>query len=261
MKGQERFLSLGQLRTGRSTPARSFSRNSTFQPLTDWFTIICVSHMRFIALFFLTCTLACGASLRFSPVAGSKMDRSIPALSDKGPAEIMVRHVLLDAEFPDGRKPKCQLVIRFDPETGHFNWVIHPASSPESISNEVRGHRYLLQDAMIMFAAAGNRIYVHTSTLTATGLDDAQARAIAAASTRTRPYSNLNQLGMFTDVPLWKELGRDFFAPSRSAAPGRFVIEKVLHTSDGWELTLIGQWKERVRLNSVYAIIEHNPVH
>ena len=70
------------------------------------------------------------ASLIFTPVTGTKKDQSLPASVDEGATVISARQIMVDADFPDGRNPKCEMLILFDPQTGHFTWGINQASGP-----------------------------------------------------------------------------------------------------------------------------------
>jgi hypothetical protein len=100
---------------------------------------------------------------------------------------------------------------------------------------------------MVAFGTVAVDLQVRQSNQKAMNIDDAESMAIREMSGQLQFLEGHRPYG-WTSIRLSSKLARDFFAPKDSSAVGGFSITDVSRRSDGWELILKGQWKERLVL-------------
>ena len=56
------------------------------------------------------------------------------------------------------------------------------------------------------------------------------------------------------EIQLWRHLDRDFLQPKLSPKPGPLKVIGVARQRSAWEVTLKGQWTEKLTLNDKFDI-------
>jgi hypothetical protein len=188
--------------------------------------------------------------------------------------EFPTREILVDGNYPSGKPSRGNLLVVFDPSTGHFLWVCDIYwANPELLRepgrlppHELRLTKsmqfntkalYVYEDHIVAFTMDGGPlgIYVRESAETAKDLDAAENEALRRVNRELAAFENDRMHG-WRKVELSKHFGHDFLSPKD---PGLIVglprLFDVAH-NDNWEIVLEGNWKARVTMNAKYEVVK-----
>jgi hypothetical protein len=202
-------------------------------------------------------------------VALQRLEDAVTLKTPVGSLPFPARRLILQGHQSDGRGAECNLLLLFDPRSGGFFWwcpLTSPSESPK-LGNFAAVQlgmisAYVAPDRIVGVLAYGGPpdIYIKEFTTKAHSMDDAEAKAIRELSEqmdviRSNPWSG------WTKTPLIDELGgpikaRDFLAPKFSAEWGRIKIIDISHVEGSWQITLEGQWIEKLYLNEKFEFIK-----
>jgi hypothetical protein len=139
--------------------------------------IICV----FVAETFMP--LLAAAPHGISQVVGGRREYSATALASFGETYLGIRDILVDIMFPSGRSGKGRITVVFEPASRlwfqFFSW--EQKDYPAYVSaDSLRAQRRfgVTSKNLIVIMLNGNAIHVMESTLLASSLDEAEARAL-----------------------------------------------------------------------------------
>jgi hypothetical protein len=223
--------------------------------------------LKFVASVFVLAGLlplpaATGQPLR--PAVESRADSKGAALTPSGRVDIELREVQTEISRADGPVLLSVLVL-FEPKSGSFSWRATPAGdTPSWRSSQFNdGQAAFLRDGEIVdFSALGGppRLFIHTYRGHASNMDDAESKALKAASESISPRGDLDS-GQNVHVVSLLDLGFDFINPPMSATTN--ITPKVADLRwDGkrWLVTLRARWMAEITLDANYNVVSMRKV-
>jgi hypothetical protein len=169
---------------------------------------------------------------------------------------LAAREMLLDVSFPSGGAGRGDILILFDSSSGYYAWKFARLLASERtamLAEDFRSHSkaYVASDRLVVFTAYAPMIFVRESAQRAPDLEAAEASALREA---TNILADI-EAGRPRDLKIsLSKLGPEFFAPALSAGPGLITLAGVSREDGKWELTVEGQWREKVTLNDRYEV-------
>ena len=191
--------------------------------------------------------------------AKSRADSTGTALSPNGKVSIDLREVQTETSRADGQVLLSVLVI-FEPKSGSFSWRATPAGDAPSwrISQFNDGQAAFLRDGEVVdFRALGGppRLFIHAYRGHASNMEQAEAKALEAASGSISPRGDLDN-GQNVHVVSLLGLGFDFINPPTSESTN--ITPKVTDVRwDGtrWLVTLKARWTAQITLDARYNLL------
>jgi len=150
-------------------------------------------------------------------------------------------------------------MILLDPSSGRYVWDFGPVPLNETTSNHMTGYGtismiYVSGDRLVDFSFGLPYLVAHETFGKASSVDDAEAKAIAEATGRL-PAKLMHKTDDRVMINLVKFLPHEFFqACAICSGPAPTKIIDITHKGNTWELTLQGQWREKVTLNDKYEV-------
>ena len=195
---------------------------------------------------------------QLSPIASTRYEHALPAKSDLGDISISAREMLLDTAY-GGKPRKGALLILFDPSSGRYLWEFGPVGQNEKASTHTVDYgtialAHVASDRLVIFAFARPFLLVHESLGKASGIDDAETRVLAELSGQL-PAKFTGRHDDRVLINLGKLVGHEFLmACAMCQGPGPSKILDIIHKGNTWEITLKGQWQEKIILDNKYQV-------
>lgn len=198
-----------------------------------------------------------------TPISTTRYDHAVSAKTDLGDIVIATREMLVDVTYTDGRPRKGALLIFFNSSSGRYLWQFGLVPQRKKTSTMTRhyGTTVLVHaagDRLVLFGFTGSLV-IHESLGKANGIEDAEAKALAEATSRL-PAKLTGRTDDRVIINLGKLLPLRFFAAERSPIVGPMKILDISHNNGGWELILQGQWKEKITLDNKYQFTGHTRI-
>jgi len=206
----------------------------------------------------LTLPSAAMAQNKLTPIQGTMYDHGLVAKSDGGDSAITAREMLVDVVY-NGRPRKGALVIYYDSASGRYMWEFAPVPVTESAFTMTGGYGrtgfvYKASDRLIIFGWGHPTLMIQESFTKANGIDDAESRALSEATARL-PAKMVHATDDRIVINIAKLLPSDFpLACVMCSGPAPMEVLDVTHKGNTWEITLQGQWKEKITLDEKYQI-------
>jgi hypothetical protein len=217
--------------------------------------------------FFELALLTIGVGFSDDQLAYSKHEFAVPVITDHGDSFISGREAIIDVKSSNPNFQRADFVVLYDKRTSCFIWhltPIFPRDTPSlsywrSFSKGL--FAYAGDQRIVLFSLSSPRIVVLASASTAESFDEAEQRSLVAARALLAEMSRPPEPGLREREDLkrlifisFADLGQDFFAPPLSVVNGPLEILSVARRDDKWEVTIRGQWTERLIINSDFKI-------
>ena len=127
------------------------------------------------------------AEHRLTPIANSRFSRGVAAKSDHGDVSIALREMHVDISYSDGKARKGALMVLFDPSSGRYLWEFGQVPMNQQRTTISSGYgsvgiAYLASDRIVNFGFRPPFLVAHESYGRASGIDDAETKALAEAT-------------------------------------------------------------------------------
>jgi len=198
------------------------------------------------------------AQNKLTPIQGTMYDHGLVAKSDGGDSAITAREMLVDVVY-NGRPRKGALVIYYDSASGRYMWEFAPVPLTDTSSTMTRGYGttgfvYTSADRLIIFSWYFSTLAIHESFTKANGIDDAESKALSEATARL-PAKMVHATDDRIVINTAKLLPSDFpLACVMCSGPALMKVLDITHKGNTWEMTLQGQWKEKITLDEKYQV-------
>jgi len=200
-------------------------------------------------------------------MAFSESTQAIRAFSISGNVTLPVVRVQLDVQYPVRKHERGDLVVVYEPESGHYLWRYTPVAGPSdttSFLNALRADRlavYVTPDEMVEFNA-GTSLYIKTHRERA---DNLRAAERASISELDAGLADFEKRGFHTDskeVQLSKAIGMEFACALSPREPGFSSmcgwgarIVSIGREADKWGLVLRNRWDQEVILDKDFDLV------
>ena len=197
-----------------------------------------------------------------SKVAFTESKSMVRAFSAYGETTIPAIRAQLDIHRPDGKIKRGNLVVIYDPETGHYLWFNSIAHYPGDTSSF---YPDLESGAATVYAGLASLVnfnmhsalFVQEHREHADNLDAAELDSINEIERRNRE-DNLYGSDM-KEVPLYQAIGREFAcAPLDLSAMCSFMAKGIVSVSrqgENWRLIIRNRWDQEVILDSKFDLV------
>jgi hypothetical protein len=202
---------------------------------------------------------AIAAGNNLTPIQGTKHDHDLVVKSDTGDSTITAREMLVDVTYTDGRPRKGALVVHFDSSSGRYLWEFGLVSMTDTASTVTTfygttAYIYKASDRLIIFGWYRTPLVIHESTTKANNIDEAEAKSLSEAIIRL-PAKLLHSTDDRVVIDTAKLLPHEFImACELCSGPAKMKLLDVAHKGNTWEITIQGQWKEKITLDEKYAV-------
>ena len=191
----------------------------------------------------------------------SRFDSEDIAYTPDGKVKIELREVQPEAKGTEEPRHLSVFVL-FDPINKAFTWRLQVSDETgrSKISRFKNENAALLKNGEIVeFWSLLFRIYIRDYHGHASSMDDAESKALEAASLSIASKENLLGNGKDMRVIALSGIGSDFLYPPMSEAPS-VVAPKVSNVrwdedKQYWTFTLEGRWKAEVTLDVDYNLV------
>lgn len=220
--------------------------------------------MRYELLVLILAACLCHAeSRKVQPVAFTKSDKAVPADSKIGKVFLQGREQMVEVVYPSGREPRPEVLVLFDRGSGVFLWeYVEPGDrhqTPGIADAFGRGYgiAYADEHRLLTFTikSGPSPIFIHESSETADGLDDAESMALQQVADNIAKLASGEHWKTYHEVSL-RSLEREFLGPKFSAVNGPIKLVGVSRTSKGWEIVIKGQWTEKLVLDEQFNLVD-----
>ncbi|HWG20814.1 MAG TPA: hypothetical protein VG225_09805 [Terracidiphilus sp.] len=194
----------------------------------------------------------------------SHTDSTTEIASTSGSVTVNLREVQTEIPRSAGADLQLSVLVIFEPSSGAFSWRATPADpdDPSWRISEFKNRQaaYLKNGTIVDIRAMPNSaiLLVHEYRDHASSLDDAEEKALAAASRSVDPEHplKLDAQQHVQTVPL-PQLGVGFVSTDAMSAVATITpkVTDVMWDGKHWSIDLLGRWKERIVLDSSYAVI------
>ena len=152
-------------------------------------------------------------------------------------------------------------MILYHAESGYFYWSFAPVPktqlTPRMTSAFERVARaHVATGKLVLISIAYTDLIVSESIGKANSIDDAENKAFQEAPSRVAAFEANPRTGLLI-ISIWKVLPRDFFIAPGHAQAGPVNMLDLTHKGNTWEVTIEGQWKEKITLNEKYELTGH----
>ena len=193
--------------------------------------------------------------------ASSRFDSEDVAHTSDGTMKIELREVQTESTGTEGPK-RLSVFVLFDPTSTAFTWrlLLTDETGRSRIPQFKNENVVFLKDGEIVdFWALMFRIYIRDCHGHASSMDDAEAKALEAASRSIASKENLLGNGEDTRVVALTGIDSDFLYPPMSEAPS-VVTPKITDVrwdedKQHWIVTLQARWKAEVTLDADYKLL------
>lgn len=217
---------------------------------------------------FLLLTPALGQIL---PDETTRLSFDYPAFTGRVQRKIQARDLYLKSSGEQGQPIRRHLFVIFDPASGYFVFGYYglgglekaieankrPIPSDADRASPSNAGAYISKRGITVVAPGQPTLGIRQSGLKASSLDDAERQAIQAITENILQASRSLEWPPSTNVWLmgsdWTPLlDHDFYFPEMSVRPGPVKVVGIAETSEGWEITLQGQYEARVTLSPTF---------
>lgn len=221
--------------------------------------------MRPIAsLFALFCT-SLPAEQRVSKVAFTESKSSVRAFTTYGETTLPTVRVQLEILRPDGKTERGNLVVAYDPDSGHYLWhnnIANYSGDNTSLYTAFENGGatvYTAPDALVFFTMPGN-LYVQKHEQRADNLDAAERASIN--DVERRASENTGYGTGATEVPIALAIGREFacgklgdpdFTGLCRNQDNRIV--SIERDAENWRLVVRNRWDQEIILDSKFKLV------
>jgi len=173
----------------------------------------------------------------------SRVDSVGSAYTPNGKVKIRIREIRTAPEGPNGSRSLSVLVL-FEPDSGAFSWRVTEADTDPSwrIKEFNNAQAAFVRDNEIVdFRALWYRLFVRVNSARASCIDDAEGKALKAASESIEASGNLEK-DQDVRVVSFAYLSSDFMNPPTSVAPSDLApkVNNVQWDGKHWIVTLQG---------------------
>jgi len=189
----------------------------------------------------------------------SRSDDIGSAHTQRGKVKLLLREIRTESVGAVGSRPLSLLVL-FEPKSGSFSWRATDAdSSPSSRAQQ-------FNDAQAAFVTEGQlvdvralagppRLFIRTYRSHAAIMDDAEAKALTAASEAIDPQGNLEKSQGVRVISL-ASLGRDFTNSQMNVVSGADPkVTEARWDGEHWIVTLQAIWKATITLDPNFNLV------
>ncbi len=196
--------------------------------------------------------------------ATARADSDSFAYTPNGRVKIKLREIRMEPAGPNGSRPLSLLVL-FEPDSGAFSWRVTQAADTDRSWRIKEFNKeqaaFVKDDEIVDFRALWYSLYVRVYRGRASSMEDAERKALKAASESLKATENLDKAQDVHVVSL-ADLSPDFLNPPMSVVPSD-VAPKVTNVQwDGqhWIVTLQALSTVEVTLDSNYALVSMDEV-
>jgi|ERR1039458_6529068 hypothetical protein len=189
---------------------------------------------------------------------------TIRAFSAAGEITLPVVRLQLDIRYPAGKQERGNLIVVYDPQTGHYFWrysEVHrntTASFLDALESGVEA-AYAGPDALVDFYVPGS-LYSLAHPERAENMSAAREASIGAIQ---RGLPAFEKSGYHTDAAeenVAKAIGTSEFSCAPYPESGqncgfKATIVSISHEGDKWRLVLRSRWDQEVTLDSKFKLI------
>jgi hypothetical protein len=199
------------------------------------------------------------AMAQINPAVTSKHDSTVTAKTDLGDRIVATREMLVDVTHPKWQSGKGALLVLFDSASGYYQWRIAPRPKTQQLpemANIGKGDLdkfYVAPDRLVYFVLGYPYLYARESRQKANNLDEAEAKALSDAKGRLDSLLAFKQDDQVA-TNLVKLLPSQFATPPGQPNRGPLKLVDVVHKGSTWEITVQGQWQEKITLDDKYQV-------
>jgi hypothetical protein len=214
-----------------------------------------------------------------TPVTSSESQDVIPAFSASGPITLPVMRRLIDVNYANGKKERADLLVVFEPGTGHYFWRHSVLSSPNDTSGWLATFKsrssaiYVTPNGLVEFLGGSNLIE-HRSKANSLGNAESasidEVRRNLSASQRIRSllgvsklvpildaprlvgfekYPQTNRLPGFVPIPREFICGGVSYRLGDKPCPHGTLVVSISKQGENWRLVLRNRWDVEIILD------------
>ena len=219
--------------------------------------------MRFVV--FLS-VLSCASLLAEEPVskvAFTESKSAVRASTPYGETTLPVVRVQLEIHTSAGKTERGNLVVVYDPDSGHYMWhnaiANHPGDSG-SLYDDLESDADVLYAApasLLNFSMPGGDLFIQEHPERAANLDAAERASIDDIERRALA----NNLYAFDvkEVPLFKAIGRQFACDPQNDQQSCFFTAKTIvsvsREGENWRVVVRNRWDQEIILDSKFNLV------
>jgi hypothetical protein len=197
-----------------------------------------------------------------SKIAFSESQSSVRAFSPAGQTTLPAVRLQLDARRPDGRTERSNLIVVYDPETGHYFWrnivLNHPGETISFYEELDAGWAALYSTpSALLFFGMTQSLYIEQHSERSGSLDSAESAVITEIGRRLLAGSGYDIPA--NDIPVYKEIGRAFACDPLDDRPDCWFTAKSIvcidRDGDNWRLVVKNRWDQEIILNSKFELV------
>jgi hypothetical protein len=220
--------------------------------------------MRRASILLMLCRLALFAQERVATVLGSESRTAIRAFSSLGEVVLPAIHLRLELNPPTRSEHVLDVVVVYDPQSGHYFWVYTPvtnAADNGSYLNDLQNGTegvYVGSTALVNFISLGANFEIQEHGKRADNLDAAEHAAIEEISRQMPKPTDSYETG-FNVVNISRDIGSDFACePYPPRANCGFAVKGIVSVSrngDNWRLVIRNRWDQEIVLDSQFKLV------
>jgi hypothetical protein len=187
----------------------------------------------------------------------SRADSSGTVFTDEGTIEVKLRELHVEGEGARKSRPLSVLII-YEPRSGAYSWQVSDADL-EDKSWRIEQFKetqaaYLRDGQFVDFWAVQFRLFVREYGRHASGMDDAEAKALQDVNLTVDPLGYLEKAQNVHEVSL-ANAGFEFINAPMSVSGGPSPrVTAVQWDGKKWIVTLRGRWTEEISLDANYKL-------
>jgi hypothetical protein len=191
-------------------------------------------------------------------VAGSRIDGTLPGITDGGDTVIDTRELEVELQFPSGKRGKGAALLLFDRVTGYYLCLDGWESDdyPKTLTAKVVSFDRkvgVISEGMFMFAFGNPSVYIFRSNEKAHTMDEAESSYLKWAKGHMAEIETHKHY-----AKVWAEVRLEALrlVPGlvsnelRAQAGIPIEIRAITRKDNHWELTVKGNYKVKVRLSN-----------
>jgi hypothetical protein len=200
-----------------------------------------------------------------SKVAFTESKSSVRAFTPYGETTLPVVRVQLEIHTSAGKTERGNLVVVYDPDSGHYLWhntiANHPGDTSSFYADLESGAEGVFAGSpgLVSVYMPGPDLFIHEHNEHAENLDAAERASIGDIE-RQALVNNLYGSDM-KDVPVYKAMGREFACSSeRGQEDPRCMFEaksivSVSREGENWRIVVHNRWDQEIILDSKFNLV------